>query len=476
MALIKNTIVGRFNTDMPAVMDHVRKPVFVDNAVHHAKVERGLGVQAKVTIENSNSSTFQVMPETRYNIVEGESSIQITHKETAGHSTTAVPFLGDNILSPTNKPMLVYNANSPSQRLTISTLESNTFFGISMNLNNMQGKTLDSIGFNSREVNLGQIIDVGIRTTDMAIRLGQQATLGGLNSFNIGRNMGSTNNNNGRKLHSNHFLGQDFTNINLMTALRFIGRHDNRTVMMDRFGNMLYVPISFSESTRFIDANVRFGPKQENPIANTPNRITIQGLPMALNDSVVITVDDTESQSGVNGEIREAADPVIDYTVRTKNAARSIGRQILRGHTLTTGSINSAGHVGITDMRPGMTINYGGQNRVLTEIKHLPLLGLSDITLLNIESGIEGVLQGISEGATFVTGEEAPLTYIQIAEDNIAMFGKIQLRITTQITEREVGTTTLLIGGVKGTKTRGKIGGIGLPIGSNKSKITTVRY
>ena len=475
MAIIKNTIVGRFNTDMPAVMDHVRKPVFVDNAVHHAKVERGLGVQPKVTIENSNSSTFQVMPETRYSILEGESSFQITHKETPGHSSTAVPFLGDNILSSTNKPMLVYNADIPSQRLMVSSLNSSTI-GISMNLQNMKGKTFDDIGFYEREVNLGQPIDVGLRTTDMAIRLGQQATLGGLNSFNIGRNMGSTNDNNGRKLHSNHFLGQDFTDINLMTALRFVGRHDNRTIMMDRFGNMLYVPISFSESTRFIDANVRFGPKQENPITNTPNRITIQGLPMALNDSIVITVDDTESQSGVNGEIREAADPVIDYTVRTRNAARSVGRQILRGHTLTTGSINSAGHVGITDMRPGMTINYGGQNRVLTEIKHLPLLGLSDITLLNIESGIEGVLQGISEGATFVSGEEAPLTYIQVAEENIAMFGKIQLRITTQITEREVGTTTLLIGGVKGTKTRGKIGGIGLPIGSNKSKITTVRY
>jgi hypothetical protein len=122
MTVIKNTIVGRFNTDMPAVMDHVRKPVFVDNAVHHAKVDTSTGVQAKVTIENSNASTFQVMPETRYQIVEGESSIQITHKETPGHSSTAVPFLGDNILSSTNKPMLVYNADKPAQRLVTSTL------------------------------------------------------------------------------------------------------------------------------------------------------------------------------------------------------------------------------------------------------------------------------------------------------------------------------------------------------------------
>lgn len=278
MAVIKNTVVGRFSTDMPAVMDHVRKPVFVDNAVHHAKVDTSTGVQAKVTIENSNVSTFQVMPETRYQIVEGESSIQITHKETPGHSSTAVPFLGDNVLSSTNKPMLVYNADNSAQRLSISTLESSTV-GILMNLQNMKGKTLNDIGFFEREVKLGQPIDVGLRTTDMAIRLGQQATTS-MNSFNIGRSMSSANNNNGRRLHSTRFLGQDFTNVNLMTALRFIGRHDSRMILIDRFGNMLYVPITFSEATRSVNANIRFGSKRTDPVDNTPNRVTVQGQPI----------------------------------------------------------------------------------------------------------------------------------------------------------------------------------------------------
>ena len=216
MALIKDTVAGRFSTDMDSVMDHVRKPVFVDNAVHHAKVEVSSGIKNKVTIESNNSTTFQVMPETRYDIVEGESSIQITHKETAGHSSLAVPFLGDNILSTTNKPMLVYNADKPSQRLSISTVESSTV-GILMNLKNMKNKTLDSLDFIQREVNLGQPIDVGLRTTDLAIRLSQQVT-GGINSINLGNSLNNTNNNIGRRNHSNRFLGQDFTNVNLMTA------------------------------------------------------------------------------------------------------------------------------------------------------------------------------------------------------------------------------------------------------------------
>ena len=49
-----------------------------------------------------------------------------------------------------------------------------------------------------------------------------------------------------------------------------------------------------------VDANLRFGSKTKNdPVDNTPNRVTVQGQPMALNDLVIVTVDDTERQSGV---------------------------------------------------------------------------------------------------------------------------------------------------------------------------------
>ena len=472
MALIKDTVAGRFSTDMDSVMDHVRKPVFVDNAVHHAKVEVSSGIKNKVTIESNNSSTFQVMPETRYDIVEGESSIQITHKETAGHSSLAVPFLGDNVLSATNKPMLVYNADKPSQRLSISTVESSTV-GILMNLKNMKNKTLDSLDFIQREVNLGQPIDVGLRTTDLAIRLSQQVT-GGINSINLGNSLNNTNNNIGRRNHSSRFLGQDFTNVNLMTALRYIARHDSRMILLDRFGNMLYVPITFSDSVHTISVNQRSGGKQSNPVDNTPNRVTIQGEASALNNLVIVTVDDTERQSGLNGEIREDPSPVMDMTVRNNNSAKRVGRQILRGYSLISGSISSQGHTNITDVRPGMSVSYDGKDRVITEIKHMPITKESDITMMNLDTGIEGVLQAMSEGATSVSSAEAPLTYIQVVDENLSMFGKIEIRVSTQITERGVGKTAFLIGGLKGTKDRGKIGGSGLPIGTNKKR--SVRY
>jgi hypothetical protein len=50
------------------------------------------------------------------------------------------------------------------------------------------------------------------------------------------------------------------------------------------------------------------------------------------------------------------------------------------------------------------------------------------------------------------------------------MFGKVELRIVSSVTERGVFNTAYLIGGVKGTHNRGLIGGNGLPIGVNKTR------
>jgi hypothetical protein len=255
--------------------------------------------------------------------------------------------------------------------------------------------------------------------------------------------------------------------MNLITALRFLGRHDSRMVLLDRFGNLLYIPITFSESSYFVDKNLRFGSKQDNPIENISNRVTIQGQPLALNDLVIVTVDDVEGQVE---EVREDASPIIDNTARTTNAARRVARQVLKSRSLTKGSISSAGHMNLLSLRPGMTVNYGGEQKVVTEVKHMPMRNMSDLTMLNLDAGIEGVLQGINEGTTVSASDNNPATYVQVVEQNLALFGKVELRIVSVVKERGVFNTAYLIGGVKGTHNRGLIGKNGLPIGANKSK------
>ena len=463
--LIKNVFDGRTET-FSHIMKHARKPVFVDNAVHYVKINKS----------ETNNLTYdadkyyqeiQVMPDTTFRIVEGQSFVEILYKGGDGHSSTAVPFFNTDIISSTNMPSILYNSNIPSERLLPSTVDGNK-----INLTNMKNKSLSDIGFSNNEVRLGQPIDVGFRTTDLAIRLGEKVTNSNITSFNISKV--NSKKSEDRK-HSTRFVAKDFNKINIMTALRFLGRHDTRMAMLDRFGNMLYVPISFSESSRYVDPNLKTGSGSSDKVQNIPNRITVQGKPLALNDSVIVTLDDTERQSGLNGEVIEG-DVLFDATVNTSMAARRVGRQILRANSLESGTITSEGHIDLNDVRPGMAINYGGTQHVITEVIHHPLKKSADLVLLTIDTGLEGVLQGINEGITMEGNETNPNNLIQNLKENITMFGRIQIRTIVRVSQRLVSTTAFLIGGVKGNNTRGLIGKSGLPIGMNKSQEAEGEY
>jgi len=118
-----------------------------------------------------------------------------------------------------------------------------------------------------------------------------------------------------------------------------------------------------------------------------------------------------------------------------------------------------------------MTVNYDGGKKVVTEVKHMPMRNMSDISMLNLDTGIEGILQGVTEGSTVGANDNNPATYVQVVEQNLALFGKVELRIVSVVKERGVFNTAYLIGGVKGTHNRGLIGGNGLPIGVNKTTV-----
>ena len=476
MTVIKNTVTGRNDTSYTPVMSHVRKPVFVDNAIHHGHVTRETDSKPIVTIETTPTATYQVMPETDYLIVEGESNVQLSHVRTNGHSYTNTPYFGASTVSSTNLPKLLYNSNSHKERLLPSTTETSTI-GSTIHLKNMKNRDLFGIGFNDNTVKLGQPIDVGLRTTDLALRLGEKVG-DKLTSVNIGMPRKISNANTGRRYHSLQFLAQDFNKINLKTGLKFISRHDNRMVLLDRFGNLLYVPYRFSESTRMIQKEFRFGGFGTTPVDDLPNRIAVQGVSQALNDNVYVIMDDGEKQSGDEGEVREEPTAITDMTVTHNRGARRTARQILKAYSLISGKISSDGHALISDLRPGMTVIFDGESRIITEISHVLSRGTSDLVMLNIDTGLEGVLQGVTEGAISVSAEENPESSIQNLEESLAFFGDIKLNIITVTRERGVASTGLLIGGTKGTFTRGKIGKKdGLPIGTQKAKeVRTVRY
>ena len=443
MSVIKNTYTGRFDADVNEVMDHVRKPVFVDNAIHHARIDTTDNKKHKVTIENNNATTYQTLHERSYKIIEGNSDLQITHQSTPGHTYSGAPYLEGDILSTTNKPVLLFNKDSLSKRLLTSTIESSSL-GSKITLRNMKGMSLDDVGFSGDDVKIGQILDVGLRSTDLAMKLGEDVA-DELNSINISHPRIPSNSNGIRKIHSTRFIAQDFQDVNLITALKHISRQDSRIILLDKYGNLLYVPFMAQNSGISIKGNLRLGGKMEDNVDDTPNRITIQGQEMALNHNNIYTIDDSEKQSGTMGEIR-AGSVVTDLTVKNNISGRRTARNILKSNAINKGRIVSSGHPYLSMIRPGMTVIYDGKTRLVSECKHSINKKQTDIVLLNIDTGIEGVLQDIGEGSVVVGSIQNPQTAIQIVKEEFAFFSQLNIRAVMITKPRTVGTEKLIIG------------------------------
>ena len=142
---------GQFNVNPDTIMTEIRKPVFVDNAVHHALVTSQASNKQKVTIENRNNASYLVTSSNTYSLTEGNSNVQMTHTARPGHDYTGAPFFNNEKISTSTDPsMLLFNSNDPkNQRLKGSSFSSSNQ-GITLNLNNMQSKTLLDIGYTCR--------------------------------------------------------------------------------------------------------------------------------------------------------------------------------------------------------------------------------------------------------------------------------------------------------------------------------------
>ena len=472
MTLITDTTVGRFSTNVNEVMDHVRKPVFVDNAIHHARVEVTMDGKNKVTIEKNNATTFKVTPERKYKIVEGESSLQVTHNLTPGHNYTGNPFYSDDKISDSNQPDLLFNADVISQRLAPSSNTTSTT-GRTLFLQNMKNRRISDVGFSGDKVHFASPIDVGLRTTDLALLMGK-ATNGEDISINIGPPLAATNASQNRRHHSTRYVARDFRNVNLGTALKFISRHDKRMTLFDKFGNLMYVPMKFADSEKVVNKNYRVGDVQEDPIDDMPNRILVEGASRALNDTAHAIINDAEKQAGAEGTMIEQTSAIKDITVNTKQGAKRLGRQILLANATQKGRVTSNGHPRLTNVRPGDTLYYDGVTKTVMEVRHNLPEATSDLVLMNIDTGLEGVISDVMEGMVIEDTTTAPDTIVQKQTIDLSFFGQIKLLCTLNIQVREVGTSGMLLGGTKGTKTRGKIGGNGLGLGAVKRGVTNI--
>ena len=180
-------------------------------------------------------------------------------------------------------------------------------------------------------------------------------------------------------------------------------------------------------------------------------------MPIALNENLILTMDDRGRQQGrFDNDIIESTSPIFDASITNRQQARRVARQILKTNSLLTGSISSNGHPELWDLRPGDVVFYDGSRLTILEVIHRMADRMSDFVFLNADIGIEGVFQGIIEGSIASSETTNNEKVNQVKSENFSFFEGFEINILPIITVTPVSGSGFLIGG---NTNRGKLGG-----------------
>lgn len=383
------------------VGSQISSPKFVDNAFHHAvyTVNTDTTTGRFRALTRPASSDFQVTLPKAYNYTEQNGSLLLTHSPAPGVKNDTPIFFNDNRLSTgVTPPLMLFSGND---RILPESVSSATD-GSKLNLTNMKGRTLEDLGLSDAESPLyaGQTVEVGLRTSDLAMRCFRDKKHG-LNSISLalpfsGSRSGVTTTHKGATLfrHSGTFLSRDLRSATLINALRFMARHDHYTIYHDRFGNLVYAPDGFLQKDRNI-TNILAHNIITDPVIDASNRVIVTGKKVALNSDNEAHVDDMEVQKR-DGVIKTQV--YTDPTASTRAAARKTANHILRLNRKAQGSIRSTGHFGDWDLQPGDVVGFRHPTTdaltrsAVVEATHSMLSGQTDLQLMSYEVGMSDLL------------------------------------------------------------------------------------
>ena len=399
------------------------EPTFVDNAVHHVIYKTTQSNGKKLAIDKPDKTHFQPTHPRRYRLSEEEGSVRLAHNK---HEDA--PFFNGVALSPTSeRPMLLFDADNASTRLRTSSVLQ-TGEGVRIALNNMKGRTLDEVEMGTAtHVRAGQVVSVGLRSTDLVEKLLSKA-LHGLNSVST-------------KGVSTLFVAQNFQSLAAPSAIRSVARHDHFVIYYDRFGNFVYAPKIFELRDRDLGFQRGLGETSQDPIVDVANRIKVQGRSIAVNDTISVQVDDAELQKK-HGSIKQMG--VTDPTANNESAARKTASQLLRLNRKAQGALSSNRHSLSWDFQPGDIVNYnsptGASKQALIEVVHRSD-GESDFQMISYEAGLEAVLTGFGDsGEISSEASDVDRTH-QIQQINKSGVGTADMRVSGMLTVRPVIST-----------------------------------
>jgi len=437
MANSYNRNTGRSDAEQSAVMKVLRRPVLVDNAVNHAEYTKATNGHKVVS---PTKTDFEPSHDRRYKLVEEEDGVRLLHNSSYDQS---IFYYDRKMNAGAQVPVFLYAENHPSNRLIPHTVE-DTSTGSRFTLQNLKGRSLNDIGFTERKVRLGQRADVGLRTSDLAMRI-VNAGGGSVNSATIDK-----------KRHTTSFISHNFNDADAISAIRFITKHDGHSIRSDQFGNIRYSNQNKINREHHIPATAILGGVESDSISHAPNRITVYGRQRGNNDDNVVRIDDSGAQT--DGVVNEVSGGVHVPTASTESAARRIGQSVLATAKRAKGTKQFKQVIQGSNIRPGDQIHYdssfSSERGVVLSIDHDISKGTSDIRVSSVPNTLEDTLQRFQEGNI---GKNADVgkSMEQIQTQIISTGASFDIHSTWAVTSRTVRQKGFLIG----HGSRGRING-----------------
>ncbi len=363
----------------------------------------------------------------------------------------------------------------------------------------MSGKSLSDSGMAVGDVIAGQAGYIGLRTSDAAMHLLNDAggSVAGItitptsamhdNSKDIETYLGAHPMLRQINDHSKQYVSRDTRGLNTMEVLRNISQLDGRQIINERNGTIVFSDKVFKEKGIRIGIENGVQSVKVSKLFDSPNEIVIVGDVIAGNEIVFIRVRDSEKirQASAGGEeevIKTLRQQIPG--VKSVSAARKLAKTLLARAENGAPMIYIQGLMNATSVEAGDIIDVNLPTQgvvgkfVVFEAKHHYQSLKTDLTVAQYEKGIEGILADIKTSTVDSSGLSASSGDKDIKE-NLAMSASVAIISVHRVRIRNVNETGFIIG-ARHKNGLGKIGvrdgnKRGFPIGMSKSRNYVVK-
>jgi len=497
------TEVGTLFDARSTVRKQVVAPSFIDNAVVVSKIQRHTWPfynREKNTVEKTTlsfqgllhyePSDFVMAQQNSFSLTNGKDRGVIQSKG----ETQRIKHDGLNI-NESQFPPHVIDGNR--NKWTVASVK-NDLDTDYMSFNDLSEKNLKDSGIDISNLRGVQLGNIGMRSTDAAMRLLNDAggdfagiRLAKPDQVSVGNKINKNTDSHPilkeRNQHSDIFVSRDARGLNTMDVIRNLSQIDNRQIINYRAGQLVYSDKVFDDTG--LSLGVENGAEDiiVSRLFDSPNEIVIVGDVISGNEIVFVRIQDSERirESAANGE--EGLVKTLRQQIpglKTVKEARSIAKALLSRVENGAPMIRIRGLMNATSVSAGdlISVNLPTHGVVgkfaVFEAEHTHSTGKTNLVIAQYEKGIEGILADLRTESVVVSGLNSSSADEKDIK-NISMSTSIQIVAVHRLSVRNTNNTGFVIG----AKHKNGLGSIGVrdnnkrgvPLGSSKSRKYVVK-